>query len=233
MKLDYLLLISCILVVVALVLYLFYWNRLIAYAISLGLRVWGWGYGGSSVWIEFRESCLITHIGVFLRQNPGAIHISLLAGRILLKDLKYHSSDITVIALKCQFSWRYWIRRPMDERDLGHSRVISGESDDTGMYVIYTNRTHFPDSFTVKNPNMRPPCRVHISLQGVRCYMHNRTAAFDNIVNEMESQASATNPPQSGGPGHSGVTMNRMFSKSSIVRTGVASEGTQSLVCAL
>ena len=63
--------------------------------------------------------------------------------------------------------------------------------------------------------------------------MHNRTAAFDSIVNEMESHASAANPPQSGGPGHSGVIMNRMFSKSSIVRTGVSPEGTRSLGYAL
>lgn len=137
MDLDYLLLISCIFVALGLVLYLFYWNRFIAYVISLGLRLWGWNHGGASTWIEFRTlplSLLPAQTG--LLSYEGAIHISVLAGRILLKDLKYHSSDVTVVALKCQISWRYWIRRPMDEQDLGYTRAVGGETDASGKLSV-------------------------------------------------------------------------------------------------
>jgi hypothetical protein len=56
MDLNYLLLVVCILVVVGLVLYLFYWNRLLGFVFSLALRLWGWKAGNASVWVQFRES---------------------------------------------------------------------------------------------------------------------------------------------------------------------------------
>jgi hypothetical protein len=44
--------------------------------------------------------------------------------------------------------------------------------------------------------------------------MYNRVTSYDNIVSEMEKQASEPNPPQ-GGPEHSGFSIYRIFSKSS------------------
>lgn len=53
----------------------------------------------------------------------GSIHFSILAGRILFKDLCYHTSNQTVRLVKGQLSWRYWIRKPTEEDDLRHARV--------------------------------------------------------------------------------------------------------------
>jgi hypothetical protein len=52
----------------------------------------------------------------------GSIHFSLLTGRILLKDVRYHSSNQTIKLVKGQIQWRYWIRRPTSEEELNSVR---------------------------------------------------------------------------------------------------------------
>lgn len=54
---------------------------------------------------------------------PGSIQFSILAGRILFKDLRYHTSNQTIRLVKGQLSWRYWIRKPTEEDELRHARV--------------------------------------------------------------------------------------------------------------
>jgi hypothetical protein len=57
-----------------------------------------------------------------LRFATGSIHFSLLAGRLLLKDVRYHSSNQTVKIVKGQIQWRYWIRRPTSEEEINTAR---------------------------------------------------------------------------------------------------------------
>lgn len=54
----------------------------------------------------------------------GSISFSILAGRVSFKDLRYHSANQTIVVVKGQISWRYWIRAPAEEDDLIHARVI-------------------------------------------------------------------------------------------------------------
>ena len=46
------LLIACICIVIALVLYFFYWNRFIASLIGQAIRILYWNQEGSSIWVE-------------------------------------------------------------------------------------------------------------------------------------------------------------------------------------
>lgn len=55
----------------------------------------------------------------FILYISGSIHFAPLAGRILLKDVRYHSSNQTIKIVKAQILWRYWIRRPTTGEDLG------------------------------------------------------------------------------------------------------------------
>lgn len=57
--------------------------------------------------------------------NAGSIHFSLVAGRILLKDVTYHSSNQTIKVVKGQLLWRYWIRKPTSAGELG--TILGGE----------------------------------------------------------------------------------------------------------
>ncbi|KDQ57525.1 hypothetical protein JAAARDRAFT_69639 [Jaapia argillacea MUCL 33604] len=174
------LLAACISVVVGLVLYLFYWNRFLAFGFGILIKVALWSQGASNTWIEF-----------------GSIHFSLLAGRILLKDFRYYSSNQTIKIVKGQISWRYWIRGPANEEDLSHARLGAGD-------FIYK-----PSSWPLN-------CRVHISVQGLEWFMYNRTPAYDNILSQM--RASGVQTPDTPQPRYSVedryAPLRHIFSKS-------------------
>jgi len=50
--LNFILLVACIGIVIALVLYLFYWNRFIAYIIGVVLRLVYWNNDSGSQWVD-------------------------------------------------------------------------------------------------------------------------------------------------------------------------------------
>lgn len=39
------------------------------------------------------------------------LQLSLLAGRVFIKDLRYHSRNESIRVLKCHITWRYWLWR--------------------------------------------------------------------------------------------------------------------------
>jgi hypothetical protein len=53
--LDPQLLVACILIGLGTIFYLFFWNRLLAFLLSILLRVWGWKGDTSRIWVEFSE----------------------------------------------------------------------------------------------------------------------------------------------------------------------------------
>ncbi|RPD53525.1 hypothetical protein L227DRAFT_535889, partial [Lentinus tigrinus ALCF2SS1-6] len=175
--LNVVLLVVCVCIVLVLLFYLFYWNRVFAFIFSLILRLALWNQGESSIWLEF-----------------GAIHFSTLAGRILIKDLRYHSSNQTFRIVKFQLSWRYWLRRPAEEEDLSHARVIGEDANGKDGSSL--------------------ACRVHISVQGLEWLMYNRTAAYDNIL----SQLGVDNPPTPAAtPVQEGAgSVRKIFSRTSV-----------------
>jgi len=125
---SHLLLIACICIVIALISYFFYWNRFIAFLLGHAIRILFWNQEGSSAWVE---------IGVYIPSSSsnaasiiviGSIHFSLLTGRILLKDVRYHSSNQTVKIVKGQIQWRYWIRKPTSEEDIFSAGRDDGKS---------------------------------------------------------------------------------------------------------
>lgn len=50
-----LLLVACIAIVVALILYFFYWNRFIGFIIGQTIRILFWNQEGASLWVEIGE----------------------------------------------------------------------------------------------------------------------------------------------------------------------------------
>ncbi|KAG7098617.1 hypothetical protein E1B28_000539 [Marasmius oreades] len=150
-----LLLIACICVDLAILIYFFYWNRFIAWVLGLVIRLVYWNQGASSLWLEI-----------------GSIQFSLLSGRILLKDVRYHTSNQTIKIVQAQILWRYWIRGPMAEDDIGG---LVGEEE------ISTTR--------------RPPCRVRIFLNGLEWILYNRTTAYDDILAQMGLNATVPGEP--------------------------------------
>ncbi|KAK0226200.1 hypothetical protein IW262DRAFT_1457427 [Armillaria fumosa] len=149
--LDNLVLIACICIGTATVIYIFYWSRLVAWLLGLVIRFLSWSQGASSIWVSI-----------------GSIHFSLLSGRILLKDVQYHSSNQTVKIVKCQIVWRYWVRKPLSED--GVDSALGSEE---------------------QKAERQNPCRIQISFQGFEWFLYNRTAAYENIISQMVSKNSA------------------------------------------
>ncbi|KAF8135489.1 hypothetical protein EV363DRAFT_1395990 [Boletus edulis] len=143
--------VACVCVLIASVLYTFYFNRLLAAVIGLFLRIRYWNKGGSSIWIQI-----------------GSIHFSILAGRILLKDVIYHSSNQTIKVVKAQVSWRYWLRVPATEDDLNRAHVGGEDFNQTDVF---------------------PSCRIKVSAHGFEWFLYNRTAAYDHILSQMRANA--------------------------------------------
>ena len=75
---------------------------------------------------NWRVTCLTLPFP-FLILVSGSFHVSLLAGRILLKDFRYHSSNQTVKIVKVQLRWQYWIR------SLTHSEDIQSHDGGEGL----------------------------------------------------------------------------------------------------
>ncbi|THH30793.1 hypothetical protein EUX98_g3395 [Antrodiella citrinella] len=177
--LDVVLLVVCISIVVVLILYLFYWNRLLGYFFGLVFRLYFWNQNESSVWLDIRS-----------------IHFSILGGRIMLKDVRYHSSNQTIKVVKGQIAWRYWLRAPAEEEDLIHAQVI-GETS----------------TLKARSP---PSCRVHVKIQGLEWFIYNRTAAYDAIISTMET--SGADVPESTRPSGDGrSSLRKIFSNSASV----------------
>ncbi|KAI1795480.1 hypothetical protein LXA43DRAFT_1178514 [Ganoderma leucocontextum] len=192
--LNAVLLVVCVCILLCLIFYLFYWNRFFAFAFSIILRLLLWNQGESSIWVQV-----------------GAIHFSTLAGRILIKDLRYHSSNQTFRIVKLQLSWRYWIRRPAEEEDLSHARVIGEAANRKGSSPL--------------------ACRVHVSIQGLEWHMYNRIASFDNIVSQLDAGLHAT-PAATPMPGSAG-SVRKVFSRTSVFHDSYAIRAPVSLASSI
>jgi len=178
---NQLLLIACICIVVALILYFFYWNRFIAFIIGHAIRILFWNQEDSSIWIEIGRSVIKpgrTSVSYAIKYL-GSIHFSLLTGRILLKDVRYYSSNQTIKLVKGQIQWRYWIRRPTSEEELNSVR---GEDSKQHLDLFKLGSK----ALTAKHLSRLWSCRIQLSLQGVEWFLYNRTAAYDGIVEQME-----------------------------------------------
>jgi hypothetical protein len=62
--LNYLLLVACLCIVVALILYFFYWNRFIASVIGQTIRILYWNQESSSIWVEIGMLVINSHLGL-------------------------------------------------------------------------------------------------------------------------------------------------------------------------
>jgi hypothetical protein len=176
---NQLLLIACICIVAALILYFFYWNRFIAFIIGQTIRILFWNQEGSSIWIEIGKSVINPWRLSYTIKYLGSIHFSLLTGRILLKDVRYHSSNQTIKLVKGQIQWRYWIRRPTSEEELNSVRGEDSKQQ-LGLFKL-TSKV-----LTARHSSRLWSCRVQLSFQGVEWFLYNRTAAYDGIVEQME-----------------------------------------------
>ena len=110
---NFLLLVELIVIVITASAFLFYWNRLLGTLAAALIRLFTWR--SHSAYISI-----------------GSLQISPLAGRILFRDVEYHSSNLSVRALHGHITFRYWIFRVRQEEDTQSNKSKRSE------WIIYS-----------------------------------------------------------------------------------------------
>ena len=67
---------------------------------------------------NWRVNLSLSDSYTLLTPASGSFHVSLLAGRIFLKDFRYHSSNQTIKVVKVELRWQYWIRSLARSEDM-------------------------------------------------------------------------------------------------------------------
>jgi protein CSF1 len=128
--------------------------------------------------------------------------VSLLGGRIMIKDLRYHSSNQSFRAIKCRVTWRYWLWRTREE-----SNGYVGEGDKgTTITFMHILLVFLLTPAKANNQAFSLPCRLHIALEGVEWHLFNRTTAYNNILLRQQrhsNHSSVANGLGSSVSGHS------------------------------
>ncbi|CAE6416310.1 unnamed protein product [Rhizoctonia solani] len=149
-SLNWLLLVLCIVIVILVSFFIFYWNRFLGWMLGRGLRFLWWKR--YNMWIECQS-----------------IQFAFLAGRILLKDVQYHSSNMSIRVLHCHITWRYWLWRIREGEDVQYDHTVGGE----------------PKRSSSGRSDTELPCRVHVFFEGVEWFIYNRTPSYNAIIEKL------------------------------------------------
>ncbi|KAH6692373.1 hypothetical protein F5X68DRAFT_165330 [Plectosphaerella plurivora] len=109
--------------------FLLYFNRLLGYIVSLGIRTWAWH--------QYR-----IHIRV------QALQVSLLGGRVFFTGLRYHGNNEAFHVQHGYITWRYWIWRVRDV-DIKSSAKAQRGRDEQGSPTKATGKPELPCRITV------------------------------------------------------------------------------------
>ncbi|KAI3398010.1 hypothetical protein diail_9987 [Diaporthe ilicicola] len=147
----------CLTALVLSIFFLGYFNRAVASLVSLLLRSYLWNVYG--IYIDIK-----------------ALQVSLLAGRIFVKGLRYHGNNETIFVHDAYITWSYWQWRVRDAD-------------------IESSRAGLRDHAQGKNDkNAKLPCRVNVVMSGLEWFIYNRSAAYDTILAGLVDDENSTTP---------------------------------------
>ncbi|KAF8320822.1 hypothetical protein DL93DRAFT_2163795 [Clavulina sp. PMI_390] len=146
---DRLLVVICIVITIVVPFYLFFWNRLIGWIIGFVLRQLLWKKW--NVWIDM-----------------DAFQFSFLAGRLMIKDFRYHSTNQSIRIINFHLTWRYWFWRSRLENESTRIEIPGEEVEEKSDHL---------------------PCRLKAVADGVEWFIYNRNAAYDDILRHLHPDA--------------------------------------------
>lgn len=79
------------------------------------------------MWIECGMSSFFSVDKFCLIYFAESIQFAFLAGRILLKDVRYHSSNMSIRVLHSHITWRYWLWRTREGEDVQYELAVGEE----------------------------------------------------------------------------------------------------------
>lgn len=149
-----------ILILLVFVTLMFYFNRLIGSLLTFAAKV--------LLWNQFKISI---HFQSF--------KVSLLAGRIFVKNFSIVTKDFTLCILEGNLTWRYWFLNVRDsEYGLNNYKDSAEESTTNAKRGIQ---------------NEKLPSRFLIQIDGLEVFVYNRTYAYDYVLEQMKKQATDDN----------------------------------------
>lgn len=163
--------------------FLFYFNRIFATLISYAIRLYTWHRLGVYVDIE-------------------AFQISLLAGRVFFKSIRYHGDNETIFVHGGYITWRYWLRKVKksslfeDHSKYNRYSRVSGSSKRNN---VPSSKDPVSEETDAKlNDNL--PCRIEVRVSGVEAFIYNRSPAYDWILESCDNKGSSTETAQADAP---------------------------------
>lgn len=140
--------------------FLFYFNRLFATIVSYALRLYAWHK--FKVYIDIE-----------------ALQISLLAGRVFFKGVRYHGENVTAFVHSGNLTWRYWLPQAKESPlfDTGPTGETKQEHD---------TRTSLASEAADEPKQKRLPCRIAVSVSGVEAFCYNRSPSYDFILDTLQ-----------------------------------------------
>ena len=149
--------------------FLFYFNRLFATLVSYGIRAYAWH--------QFR---------VYI--DIQSIQVSLLAGRIFFKGVRYHGHNETIFVQNGYLTWQYWLHavKEVDLVRFEEREPPISDPDDGGAQEkeeSVSGDLSEPESGGIQEVR-NLPCRISISISGLEWFVYNRSPAYDDIVGQ-------------------------------------------------
>ncbi|RMD40851.1 hypothetical protein DV735_g4267, partial [Chaetothyriales sp. CBS 134920] len=148
--------------------FLFYFNRLCGTVVSFLIRTYTWHR--YRAWIDI-----------------GAIQLSLLGGRLFIKQLRYHAENETILIQQGFITWRYWMPYGRQVDLLPTSNADVDETDPKA--DASSERT---GSIKSSRINDNAEARIAINITGLEWFVYNRTPAYDAIIAANAAAANAT-----------------------------------------
>lgn len=120
-----------------------------------------------------------------------ALQISLLAGRIFFKGLRYHGENETVLVQNGYITWRYW-QRTSRQVDLSSDQVkddsIPKEKPNQDTDLEDVSDTPTPDQEVGNANTLRSAgARIAIHASGLEWFIYNRTPVYNSILDQATS----------------------------------------------
>ncbi|KAK8090937.1 hypothetical protein PG994_000442 [Apiospora phragmitis] len=143
------------------VVFLLYFNRIVASVISYLIRTYTW-----------RTSRV--HIDI------QALQVSLLGGRVFFNGFRYHGPNETILIQNGHITWSYWLWRVKDVNIGSFKKPAKAGA---------TGNAADPPTESAQSPNL--PCRINIAVSGLEWFVYNRSPVYDSILAGMTDSADA------------------------------------------
>lgn len=162
-NLDWVFLVDWILLLLASITIIFYFNRYVGSVISFLLRLYVWNKSKVRIKIQ-------------------SVKVSLLGGRIFLKNVTVITKNETISILQCTLTWRYWLN-------------VTLRSD----FELEEN-----DQDKVKNDQL--PTRFLLQIYGLEVFMYNRMYAYENLMDFIHKSDNGLGPTKKEEPSNDNST---------------------------